>query len=222
MIQKMVGAGIPKAKKKFNTYTNPTSPANIIVVNVGWKHYEAIVDPEYSKKWYPEELWVENKGHLSLISAAFIRWSYELMIYAINFFTERNMIKYRNNCVRVVLFRLAEHDQIFGLFEEASLTINGISNFDNNTMKKIHNVLAKQASNAYTGFWWVDKFKGDKDLSDDKNNVAFQQMLQTTGNDGSNASRTPTRKKRSLEDDLVGALPYSQLNIVSPATTSNI
>ena len=54
MIQKMVGAGIPKAKKKFNTYTNPTSPANIILVNVGWKNSEAIVDPEYSKKWYPE------------------------------------------------------------------------------------------------------------------------------------------------------------------------
>ena len=38
---------------------------------------------------------------------------------------------------------------------------------------KIHSSLAKQAFNAYNGFTWGEKLKDDKDLSDDRKNIAF-------------------------------------------------
>mmetsp|Transcript_7157 Transcript_7157/g.16265 ORF Transcript_7157/g.16265 Transcript_7157/m.16265 type:complete len:93 (+) Transcript_7157:559-837(+) len=64
-------------------------------------------------------------------------------------------------------------------------------------------------------------FKGDRDSSDDKNNVAFRQMLQTTGTDGSKiAPKASSKKKRSLADCLVNATPNLGVSATSRAANS--
>ena len=80
---------------------------------------------------------------------------------------------------------MKEKTSIFGTFKQAALTIDGLGDVDDQTMKKIYSALAKQAFNAYTSFRWGEKFKGNKDSSGDKDNISFRQLLQTTGTDGS-------------------------------------
>ena len=72
MMQKMVGAGIPKALKKFGTPNCPNDPSVGLLNHVCWMHVEAIADLEYVKKWYPPELRIENKGKLHLIHPIFV------------------------------------------------------------------------------------------------------------------------------------------------------
>jgi len=86
-----------------------------------------------------------------------------LMLHAVNFSTELTMIKHRRNTASVGLNQLKENASIFGAFKQAALTIDGLGDVSDRTMKKNHSALAKQAFNAYTSFRWGEKFKGDKD-----------------------------------------------------------
>ena len=78
--------------------------------------------------------------------------------------------------------------------------------------KKNHLFLAKQAFNAYTGFKRGAEFKGDKDSANDKTNLTFPQLIQTTGSavgskPDSKTTKTKKTKKRSLAEILVNANP---------------
>mmetsp|Transcript_38112 Transcript_38112/g.62301 ORF Transcript_38112/g.62301 Transcript_38112/m.62301 type:complete len:347 (-) Transcript_38112:240-1280(-) len=179
MMQKMVGAGIPKALKNFGTPNCPNDPSVGLLNHICWMHVEAITDLEYVKKWYPPKLRIENRGKLHLIHPIFVNWSLHLMLHAIK--------------------------------------IDVLGDVSDCTMKKIHSTLAKQAFNTYTSFRWREKFKGNKDSSDDKNNVAFRQLLQTTGTDGSKTEpKTSRKKKRSLDYD---CLVNRNTNLIASASS---
>ena len=206
MMQKMVGAGIPKALKKFGAGNNEDDPANILLNCVRWYHKDAMDDTGYVEKWYPMDLRFENKGKLSLIHPKFLDCASELIIYAVNFFTKTRMIQHRRNTVSFGLQQVKQHEALFESFKRAALTVDGIDDItlDDITLRKIHTYLAKYAYNAYTGFRWSDEFRGEKDSSDDKSNLAFRQLIQTTGSGDGKKSKSNEKKaaknKRSLAD----------------------
>ena len=202
MMQKMVGAGISKAFKSFCLTKKTNDPIHVLLSNVCWKHADAIVNAEYKAKWYPLELQIENKGKLHLIHPTFIHWSSTLILFAAKISTKLNMIKYRRNAICVGLHILKNDDVLFQSFKLAALTNGKLCDgvLDDTTFQKIHLFLANYAFKAYTGFRWGDQFKGDKDSSDDATNLAFCQLLQTTGlGDGAKSTsekKTHVRRRR--------------------------
>ena len=64
MMQKIVGAGINKAIKKFSTSSSPNDPVAILLNNVCCKRGDDVVDAEYKRNWYPQHLQFEDKGKL--------------------------------------------------------------------------------------------------------------------------------------------------------------
>ena len=164
MMQKMVGAGIPKARGKICNPNCPNDPSVVLLNHVCWMHVEAIADLEYVNKWYPPELRIENKGWLHLIHPIFVNWSSQLMLHAVNFFTELTMIKHRRNTVSVGLNQLNDNESIFGAFKEAALAIGGLGDMNDRTMKNFHSALAKQAFNAYTSFQMGREVQGRQRL----------------------------------------------------------
>ena len=93
-------------------------------------------------------------------------------------------------------------DVLVQSFKLAALTNEKLCDgvLDDTTFKSIHLFPANYVFIAYTGFTWSDQFKGDKDSSDDATNLAFRQLLQTTGSgDGSKSTsekRLHVRKRR--------------------------
>ena len=83
----------------------------------------------------------------------------------------------------------------------------------NDTLLMIYTMLIKQAFNAYTSFRWGSRYRGDKDSSNDKTNLAFRVNLQGSGTDGSNSkkAKNPTVKKRSVAELLAPQIAGNKL-----------
>ena len=118
---------------------------------------------------------IANKGKLHLIHPTFVEWASELILFAMNFFTDLKMIKHRRETVDVAAQHLKDNKSLFFSFREAALSVDGINERipGDDTLLMIHTMLIKQAFNAYTSFRWGSHFRGDKDSSDDKTNLAF-------------------------------------------------
>ena len=76
-------------------------------------HNEAMTNAEYKRDWYPEELQIANKGKLHLIHSTFVEWAFELILFAMNFFTELKMIKHRRDTVNVAAQHLKDNKSLF-------------------------------------------------------------------------------------------------------------
>ena len=228
-MQEIVGAGLPKAKGEFCNWNQPNDPVTVLLKSMSWRNEEAMADVEYKQKWYPEELQILNRGKLHLIHPKFIHWSSNMIVFIVNFFTDANMIKYRRETVRVGLKQLKKEVAIFDAFKQAANSVNGlmIESLGCNVLAKIHLFLAKFSFNTYTNFRWGDKYRGEKDSSKDTSNVAFRQLLQTTGTDGSKkkkgTSATDAKgkpKKVPLATLLIGAKPSASSTVATSATAS--
>ena len=97
---------------------------------------------------------ISNKGKLHLIHPTFVEWASELILFAMNFFTDLKMIKHRRETVDVAAQHLKDNKSLFFSFREAALSVDGINERipGDDTLLMIHTMLIKQAFNAYTSF----------------------------------------------------------------------
>ena len=138
-------------------------------------------------------------GKLHLIDLAFIRWASTLMVFTVNFFSKSNLIKYRRNTITVGMEHLHKNESIYNAFKEAISNNDMLSmlNLDDTALENLHRYLTAYTFHAYSGFRW--------DAANYKSNIAFRQLIQTTGSaDGSRSDVAggTTKAKKPKEKNI--------------------
>ena len=102
----MIGAGIFKTRNKLCPVKTHDDPIYILMNTLSCKHVQAKQDPTYMAGWYPDELQDVNVDKLHLVAGSFTTWGAKLILFALNFYTKKNLIQHRSICIKVGLERL--------------------------------------------------------------------------------------------------------------------
>jgi hypothetical protein len=130
MLQNIVGAGISKAREKICPLKNGKGPEYDLLGAMGIMAEDPLIDEDYQSKYYTQQYQIENQGKLSLVHPFFIPWSSKLILLTTKLFSNRRMIRYRREAIKVGKQELLANRELFNDFLQAASQIMNLDDFD--------------------------------------------------------------------------------------------